>query len=875
MKNILLRYVSLLAFLVLATPAMLAQQCIFQVQMHDDFGDGWNGGTLTVSNGATNYIFSLAGNIGDGMDSTVTFAVDNSLPLTLSWAAGSFDYEVSISLFNNNGDLLFEITEPAVGVVYEENVACVACLKPQNIRIENVYDKRAKVRWTPGIGTSIPVGWWVIYGDAGFTPGPDAGDTLYVPTPKATITGLQKKTVYDFYVQQDCGNGDAGDLTGPFSFETYLSDDVGITAVLTPGNSCDLGTETVTIALSNFGANPQSLIPFNYSVNDIPAGVPMPQDGLYTGVLGKDSSEVIEFETQFNFSEPGEYRITVWTAMNTDENTANDTFEFYVVNRLVLPYAQDFETWSGGWYAESDTLGIAASWAFGKPAGMVISAATSGENAWVTNLNGLYNPDERSYLYSPCFDFTDLTEDPVIEFELNYFTETDYDGCWLEMSLDDGANWSKVGAINEGLNWYNFDNTFTSLGQVWAGNSNGWVTARHRLDGLGGESRVQLRFAFSADNFSQLEGIGIDDIQIYLPLAADLAALSVATLGDAAECGLEADLVIFSLANFGSQAQTIFELAYSINGAAPVIESVGPLSLNPDATFEYTFTQPFDSRDGAFDIQCWTILAGDENPGNDLSAVYEVSHLPEALPLQENFENGLPASWVSDAFVSADHNNISQVLATNMYEFSAFSITDLPRLGFVGLQDSLRFDYRITDFSGNGTIPTVLAGGTKLEVQVSIDCGDTYQTVYTIDASNHTPSVGLKRITVGLDAYAGLAVHIRFNATWGAGDFYLDLDNINVGQGSTPVREIGSLTQLTLQPNPTAGPSTLRAAFDQPVDVGVRVLNLVGRVVWKSNYLHTDKLATELNLDSYPDGIYLVQLQVDGEIVTRKLVKTR
>lgn len=780
--------------------------------MHDGFGDGWNDGRLTVTNGSTSTIYSLVDNIGNGTDSTVSFTVTDGEALTLSWLSGDFDDEVSFSLFNNDNELVYSISDPAIGVLFQTTVACVACVKPIDVVIENLYDTRAKVRWTPGIGTSNPVSWLVISGTSGFTPGPGFGDTIAVGTPKATISGLQKKTFYDFYVQQICANGDTCNLSGPFTFETYRSNDVGISAVLTPKNSCDLGTETVTIALSNFGANPQSLITYNYSVNGTPAGVPIPQDGFYTGVLGKDSSAVIEFETTFDFSASGEYLIAVWTQLNGDEYPANDTVFYRIVNRLLIPYTQDFETWSGGWFV--DTASANASWQFGQPAGAIISDAASGQNAWVTNLSGLYNVEERSYLRSPCFDFTEADEDPVIEFSLNYVAETNYDGCWLEMTLDNGDTWARVGAVDEGLNWYNQDNVNNALGHVWAGNSDGWVTARHRLEGAAGAASVQLRFVFDADDIVQMEGIGIDDIRIYKPLANDLAAISVRTGAEADICGRADDTVVFKFANYGSQATTLFNLAYSLNGAAPVVENVGAVTVNPDEVFEYSFNQTFDSRDALSEIRCWTNLSTEQNTGNDTSSVYTVNHIPAALPAQENFENGIPADWTTDGFLSNDHNNISFVLSVNLFEYNTTGITDLPRMGFVGPSDSFRFDYRITDYDGAGTIATVLDDDTYIEVLVSSDCGDSFQSLYIIDKNTHSPAVGLQTVQLGLGDYAGQSVIIRFDAVWGAGDFYFDLDNINF-RACPPSMELSAET-IPADPGLSNGSATVYVGTGNP-----------------------------------------------------------
>ncbi len=171
-----------------------AQQCAFRLLLNDSYGDGWNGGVLTLTNGPTVLQLSLS----DGSDSIVTFTATNGTPVQLNWTPGNIDFEVSISLFNNDGDLLFSATDPNAGSLYNIPAVCIACLKPLNVVIENVYDTYAKVRWSPAVGTSLPVGWWVIYDSTGFTPGPGKGDSLYVILPKATIPGLAKKNVLRF-----------------------------------------------------------------------------------------------------------------------------------------------------------------------------------------------------------------------------------------------------------------------------------------------------------------------------------------------------------------------------------------------------------------------------------------------------------------------------------------------------------------------------------------------------------------------------------------------------------------------------------------------------------------------------------------------------
>jgi hypothetical protein len=940
--NLKLLRIALFAFFLLGMQQANAQ-CQYTLNMFDAFGDGWNGGHLIIQTGTTFDTIAMTNTVGNGHDSTLLVTITSGAPLKITWVSGFYDTEVSFKLFNNDGTLVFKDSFPSVGLIYSGTGACISCLRPTNLEVVNVYDTRAKLKWTAPSATAV--GWWVVYGPKGFVPGPGVGDTVFVTQPKVTLTGLAKKTWYDFYVIQECAAGDTSLRAGPVSFETYYTNDVGITAVLTPASGCSLGNETVTIVMKDFGAAPQSLIPFKYSVNGVDAGVSQPQDGFYTGVIGKDSSETIPFETMFDFSAPGEYLITVYTEMTGDEDPSNDTFNFRIVNRLVVPYKQDFETWFGGWHV--DTTSYHPSWAFGHPAKQVIKTAASGQNAWVTNLTGHFNTSEYSLLDSPCFDFTGTTSDPVLEFSLNTDMSTFADAAYAEMSTD-GVTWQKIGAIGEGLNWYNATSNISNLGEIWTGSTKGWVKARHHLTGMAGKSEAHIRFVFAGGQFSaNTDGMGIDDVQVYVNPNKDLSGLSIATLGDTSLCGLAKDTIRFTIANLGNVNQNPYKVAYSINGGAPVIENVNHL-LSPDHSYTYSFKHPFDSRDGKFTIKCWTALNGEQVPVND-SATYVVDHRPKPVPLLENFETGsLPADWhVSGGSVSNAHNNTSYVYAINMY-FGVDTFTvDLPRYGIIGANDSLRFDYRITNWSP-GTVPTVLVTGTYMKLQVSTDCGQTFQTVYTIDTLSHIPAVGMRTIRVGLAQFAGQSIRLRFIGSWVKGDFWFDLDNINirscptdmnlsaqvfpasqganngkaivtVGLGNppykfswstgqvltapvitglpagtatvtvtdalgcssvltiqvtTPTIEIDGLTSFKLQPNPTLGRLMLNAEFDRPVDASVQIMNLLGQEIWDRNLIRGNNMSEEIDLTRYPAGLYLVRLTVDGQTVTRKIVKS-
>jgi hypothetical protein len=505
--------------------------------------------------------------------------------------------------------------------------------------------------------------------------------------------------------------------------------------------------------------------------------VTQPVDGLFTGVIGVDSTFQTEFETTYDFSEPGEYIIDVFTQLQQDTNYVNDTLRFSLTTSPFVdqfPYLEGFEEYNGGWLVGEGSNN--ASWQHGQPAGALISSAADGLNAWVTNLTGGYNDAELSYLLSPCMDFTSFNEDPRISFSLFVQTEACCDELWLESSIDGGETWTKVGAAGTGLNWYN--DTFS---QWWDGTGgfDGWVTATNILQGTAGQPEVRLRFVFSTDFSVVAEGIGVDNVLISEQQEADLAAVS--TVNSAIDCGLPDDAVTVRLINLGTEPQSNFTVSYQVNGGA-IVSEVAPGPIDPGAQLSYTFTQTFDSSlPGSYTVTAWSDLSADGLLLNDTVSYVFISAF--GLPYYQDFELGvIPADWTFDAdiFATPGHGNTSFVAADNLYSGDQTFNMTTPAFGPVEVGDVLYFDYRYTLWSA-GIDPYELSGTDRLEVSVSTDCGETYTTVATINADNHVPTAELTGVEVSLDDYAGQSVRVRFRAFWGSttgGDYWFDLDNI-------------------------------------------------------------------------------------------------
>jgi len=155
------------------------------------------------------------------------------------------------------------------------------------------------------------------------------------------------------------------------------------------------------------------------------------------------------------------------------------------------------------------------------------------------------------------------------------------------------------------------------------------------------------------------------------------------------------------------------------------------------------------------------------------------------LPYLENFNasTSLPANWTATFSVSATHGaSASNGLYKNLWSSATTANVVTPPVGPITANTLLEFDYRYVNYTGYPATATTLGAGDKLEVQVSTD-GTTFDTVYTIDSSNHVTSTAFATcgvfITQAKTAAEGDIIKVKLLATWATGDYYLDIDNVS------------------------------------------------------------------------------------------------
>lgn len=403
-----------------------------------------------------------------------------------------------------------------------------------------------------------------------------------------------------------------------------------------------------------------------------------------------------------------------------------------------FPYLEEFESGNGGWSA----AGSNSSWDRGIPSGSFISeTAGCGDTAWVTNLSGDYNSSENSQLTSPMFDFTALTSDPTIRFDHIYETESCCDEGWVEISLNGGSTWSKLGtASSGGSNWYN--DASNNWWDGTSGSANEWRTASHPLTGAAGEDSVMVRFVLSTDGSVQRDGFAYDNIAIF-ERYTDPQMAGIAEPAGAAAPFSATENVSAIIANSGTDTITSIQLGFVLDGGLTNSETFSSLSILPNAVDTLTFTNTADlSVLGPHTIDLFIQSVNDYICNDSAEFSFTTTQIVNTFPYVEYFEDndggwiatGSNASWAhgvpaSGAFIDTTVGCGNQAWVTNLtgdYNNSEDSYVESPVINFSSLSSDpvLQFShiYETESCCDEGWVETSTDGGatwTKLGTTTS------------------------------------------------------------------------------------------------------------------------------------------------------------
>ncbi len=291
-----------------------------------------------------------------------------------------------------------------------------------------------------------------------------------------------------------------------FVVEECPDNDLAVLSIDSLETSCGLGTESGYVLIKNFGN-------LDVAANGATAQYQFNNSGLWIDFWDFDSGLASQTDTLYqlpdiDMSIAGAYTIAVKVVFALDQDLTSNEFEFELNSLPTL--TQDsaaFETGTGHWYSVIQQ-GTENSWERGIPTTTNIGNNNDGK-VWATNLTGNAALNEYSYLYSPCYDFSNYTEPAEISFD--YIRPGNLHYYLFSRSFDGGDTW---------YNW----SPWSAFPQS---NTNDWTNVTLLMQNAPGQSSCIFRWRYSAYSWQGPgEGLGFDNWEVKEHVEYDVSSLS-------------------------------------------------------------------------------------------------------------------------------------------------------------------------------------------------------------------------------------------------------------------------------------------------------------------------------------------------------------
>ncbi|MGH1337185.1 MAG: T9SS type A sorting domain-containing protein [Aureispira sp.] len=228
-----------------------------------------------------------------------------------------------------------------------------------------------------------------------------------------------------------------------------------------------------------------------------------------------DTSPITIPDTTYQYSASGTYNVTLYV-QNQGSCVQSITKPLIIspyYNLATGDYFEDFNAGAGDWFDEQP-LDVTPNDIWNYQPNLNGTKINSPNGAWVTNGDTLYMAGEAAWVYSPCFDFTNSVR-PMIAFDLWRDMLEDIDGTVMEYYDNNTNTWERVGDVGEGILWYQSNILLarpgaqqgTALPRGWTGQSNGFESARLRLDQFKGERDIRFRLAFATSQQTVIDSL--------------------------------------------------------------------------------------------------------------------------------------------------------------------------------------------------------------------------------------------------------------------------------------------------------------------------------------------------------------------------------
>ncbi|HEY9004548.1 MAG TPA: T9SS type A sorting domain-containing protein [Ohtaekwangia sp.] len=503
-------------------------------------------------------------------------------------------------------------------------------------------------------------------------------------------------------------------------------------------------------------------------------------------------------------------------------------------------YTQGFESGTDGWIAG----GTNSSWAWGDPADS--DPANNHGNLWDTNLSGISNNGEQSWVLSQCFDFTQSLK-PIISLDIWSDTPAGNDGAVLQYNengnIENDNNWIVIGQPGQGSNWYDESGISSSPGNQsandvgWTGIYGKWKRATFKLDNLIGKSNIVFRIAF-ASNQPRRGGFAFDNIFIgERTRTVLLENFTNSNTASGANTRLHNDM----FSNFSSNSPEIAKTEYhtSFPGEDPLNKANVEIN-NSRAAFYGITAAPEFAIDG-------TIV----NTLGELTQLYNDRVLtPSPLRIIVNL--------VKDGDVVRIHTSLTNSSSTTFTAagvnvFTAVVEKTITDAAYLGSNGDTEFKFVTKEL-----LPT--AAGVKLTQDIAP--GETVALDEVVWSNRDLLTSGNGAIVIFVQSIEGGNKTVHQSK----------IVDATVEPELVTGTEHGLASQIAIYPNPARGTVNIQLPEAARYTMPINLMDGFGREVYTGNFAAGEKTKS-INTTWYAAGIYILQVKAaNGELIRKKVV---
>ena len=513
------------------------------------------------------------------------------------------------------------------------------------------------------------------------------------------------------------------------------------------------------------------------------------------------------------------------------------------INPASVIFSEDFASGLPATWANVDSGGLNEFWTYttvGAHSHEVLK-----DTLGTTAANGYVIFDSDFYMDSTHAENADLVA-PAINCTGHNSVFLSINEYFVQFNLSSGV----VSVSNDSVTWTEFHHAEAGLvSNASTPNPNNVIMDISSV--AANQPQVYVRFTYRGqyDYYWML-----DDVTLYEPPSTD-GGVSAILNPYSSSCLTANEVAYVAIKNYGSTPISNFPVSISVNGGAPITETVAATIL-PSATANYIFTSTLNlSGYSTYTITAYTGITGDVITADDSTSITVTNSGPQSLsaPFTMDFEPLEDISlWsVQDANLDGITYGISGTLAE--------SGTRCARVGAAATEDDWLYTPCLDLVAGSTYAMTYwymdFNAATPCSFEVKIGQGQNSSAMTQTIIQHPVPTdtlyhEGTPTFTVPTTG----TYNIGFHAYSANPSSSFRLDNINI-TNITAVNEIKNANGVSIYPNPSSG--IINLSVKNYANTVVQIYNAVGTIVYSQTLNSAERV---LDLSKFENGLYIIKI---------------